>query len=69
MAVPGAYRCVCVELQVHSMVVSAVVNAGLLGELEGTALADMAQESGPAFRVLSHLVNNWLTDASVRGNQ
>ncbi len=66
---PGAYRSVCVQLQVHHLAVNAVVQAALIGELEGTAVADLAQGSGPAFKVLTHLVNNWLADATENSNQ
>lgn len=60
----GAYRCVCVRLRLLHLAVNAVCQAGLLGELEGAALAEGQAGSDPAFKVLRHLVNNWLNDAT-----
>ncbi len=66
---PGAYRCVCVRLRLLHLAVNSVVQAGLLGELEGAALAEGQAGSDPAFKVLRQLVCNWLNDATQFGNQ
>lgn len=82
--VPGAYRCVCYELQLHHLAVCAIVNAHLLPDLgfdaggppgapagpggEDSGALGGAHAAAPAFRVLRSLVANWLADASQRCN-
>ncbi|KAK9824549.1 hypothetical protein WJX72_011249 [[Myrmecia] bisecta] len=61
---PGAYRCVCVRLRLHHLAVNSIIQAALIGELEGAAVLDDQQGCGPAFRVLKQLVQNWLNDAA-----
>ena len=64
---PGAYRCVCVELEVHHLAVAAILAAENLGALEG---GDGAPAVGgpPALAVLRRLVENWLRDATQNSN-
>ena len=64
----GAYRCVCVRLRLMHLAVNAVIHAQLLGELEGAALAEGQAGSDPALKVLRHLVNSWLADATQNKN-
>lgn len=66
---PGAYRSVCVRLEVQHLAVAAVANSALLGELEGAASAESAAGVGPAFKVLRSLVQTWLQDARDRGSR
>ncbi len=65
----GAYRCVCVRLRLFHLAVNAVCQAGLLGELEGAVLAEGQAGSDPSFKVLRHLVSNWLNDATQFGSR
>lgn len=44
------------------------LQAGLLSELEGSALVEDQAGCGPAFRVLKTLAHNWMDDASKRNN-
>ncbi|CAD7699674.1 unnamed protein product [Ostreobium quekettii] len=65
---PGCYRCVCVELTVHHMVTSALLNAAQLYELEGSVLGGW-DPAGRALGVLSNLVERWVKDATTRSNR
>lgn len=65
---PGVYRCVCIELRAHHLVTSALLNASHLYELEGSILGDW-DPSGQTLRVLSHLVEHWVQDATARGSR
>ena len=60
---PGAYRTVCVKVEIPHLAVTAVEQAGLVGELEGTTSADDAAACAPAFKVLRALVHKWMADA------
>jgi len=77
---PGAYRCVCVELQVHHLAVCAIVKSGILNDLEQGALLGFdtgskvtsrtgGHEAAVAFKTLRKLVDNWLRDATDHHNE
>lgn len=66
---PGAYRCVCVKLTLNHLAVNAIIQAGLVGELEGAAVLEDSQGCGPAFRVLKGLAEAALADATKHGNK
>ena len=68
LSYPGVHRCVCVEIKINHLAVCAVLEAGLLGELEGAALIEDQQGCGPAFRVLRTLAQHWMEDATRRSN-
>jgi len=76
----GAHRSVCVELKAHHLVVCAIVNSGILNDLEQGALLGFetgsksttrlgGHEAAGAFKTLRKLVSNWLSDASDYGNE
>lgn len=76
---PGAYRSVCVELQVHHLAVCAISKSGILNDLEQGALLGFdtgskgltrtgGHEAAGAFKTLRKLVENWLRDATDRHN-
>ena len=63
---PGAYRCVCVELEVHHLAVAAITG---LDALAGRVGGDGAAAPGPpALRVLQRLVEGWLKEAVQHAN-
>ena len=64
VAYPGAYRTVCVKLEIQHLAVTAVEQATLVNELEGATTTEAAAESIPAFKVLRGLVHKWLQDAT-----
>ena len=77
---PGAYRSVCVELQVHHLAVCAIVKSGILNDLEQGALLGFdtgstvtsrtgGHEAAIAFKTLRTLVDNWLRDATDHHNE
>ncbi|CAL55806.1 DNA polymerase epsilon, catalytic subunit A,C-terminal [Ostreococcus tauri] len=79
VSAPGAYRSVCVELQVHHLAVCAISKSGILNDLEQGALLGFetgtkgttrvgGHESAGAFKTLRKLVENWLRDATDRHN-
>ena len=67
VAFPGAYRSVCVKLEVQHLAVTAVEQASLLEELEESSAAESSHF--PAFQILKNLVHKWLTDATTYQNK
>lgn len=65
---PGAYRCICVRLDVHHLAVTAIEQSVVLNVLEGTGAAQVPETCGAAFRVLKGLVHRWLIDATLQSN-
>ena len=76
----GAFRSVCVELKAHHLVVCAIVNSGILNDLEHGALLGFetgtkgatrsgGHEAAGAFKTLRKLISNWLLDATDYGNE
>lgn len=63
---PGAYRSICVELEVHHLAVAAITSLDALMALEG---GDGAATGPPALRVLQKLVDGWLKEATLHSNQ
>ena len=64
VAYPGAYRTVCVKLEIQHLAVTAVEQSTILSELEGASSADAAADCAPAFKILKNLVHKWLQDAT-----
>lgn len=60
----GMYRCVCVELRIHFLLLNAVMVAAELAEVEGTAL-DEAQ-GGRTLKLLRDMLAGWAQDASAK---
>ncbi len=65
---PGAYRCVCLELEVQHLAVAAISALEELTVLEGGESGGAAA-GPPALPVLAKLVAAWLRDASERNSQ
>ncbi len=68
---PGAYRSVCVELEVHHLAVAAITSLDYLAGLEGgDGGAGGAGGAGgpPALKVLQRLVEGWLKEAVQHAN-
>ena len=65
---PGAYRCACVQLRLHHLLVAAVDAAPALADLDGGAL-DGGAGGGAAMRCLRRLVRAWVVDATSRGSR
>jgi len=65
---PGAYRCACVQLRLHHLLVAAVDAAPALADLDGGAL-DGGSGGGAAMRCLRRLVRAWVVDATSRGSR
>ena len=65
---PGAYRCACVQLRLHHLLVAAVDAAPALADLDGGAL-DGGAGGGAAMRCLRRLVRAWVVDATSRGSK
>jgi len=65
---PGAYRCACVQLRLHHLLVAAVDAAPALADLDGGAL-DGGSGGGAAMRCLRRLVRAWVVDATARGSK
>lgn len=64
----GAYRCVCLELEVQHLAVAAITALEELAVLEGGESGG-AGAGPPALPVLARLVAAWLQDASQRGSR
>jgi hypothetical protein len=66
---PGAYRCVCLEVEINHLAVAAIAALEDLAEAEGGNIDSADFVSGPpALPVLAKLVSAWLRDASERDN-
>lgn len=65
---PGAYRCVCMELEVQHLAVAAITALEELTVLEGGESGGAAA-GPPALPVLAKLVAAWLKDASERNSR
>ena len=63
--VPGAYRCVCVQVAVNHLTVAALVAAPALADADGGP-ADGG--GGAAMRCLRRLVQAWVSDATQHGS-
>jgi Domain of unknown function (DUF1744) len=61
----GAYRSVCVELEVHHLAVAAVTSLEVLSAMES---GDGGGAGPPALRVLQRLVDGWLQEAVKHNN-
>lgn len=59
----GAYRSVCVELEVHHLAVAAITSLDALTALEGGDGGGGGATGLPALRVLQRLVAGWLEEA------
>lgn len=69
MVKPGAYRCVCLEVELNHLAVAAIAALEDLAEAEGGDANAADFVSGPpALPVLGKLVAAWLRDASERSN-
>ena len=78
VSTPGAYRCVCVELELFGLAVGAVVAAPHLNQQDLAAAATAAgvvgagvsdeAPAGDAFRLLQSLVADWLRDVRDKGS-
>lgn len=60
---PGAYRCVCVELEVHHLAVAAILGLDTLAGLEGGDGGGGDAGGPPALKTLKRLVDGWLKEA------
>ena len=60
----GAYRCVCVELRVHLLLLNAVMQSAELAELEGSCVTD--SRHGRTLRLLRDFLSSLASDASNR---
>lgn len=96
VSAPGAYRCVCVDLEVVHLAVNTVLMSQYIGDIEGSdgslgfdttgtaaapadgevgsgmlALASLDESAActSAFRILKAMLNNWLRDTTLSGNE
>jgi len=66
--VPGAYRSICVELELHGLAVNTLVNASFLNDIEGSSMLDNSAACSAALTSLQQLVTNWYRDVKQTGN-
>ena len=64
----GAYRSVCVELEVHHLAVAAVTSLEVLSAMESGDGGGGGVAGPPALRVLQRLVDGWLQEAVKHNN-
>lgn len=70
MLIPGAHRCVCAELMISNLAVTAIHHSETLLQLEGTSGGALAAgRCGPAFMVLKRLVDRLVVDVTNRKNR
>lgn len=65
---PGAYRSICVELEVHHLAVAAITSLDYLAGLEGGDGGGAGAGGPPALKVLQRLVEGWLKEAVQHAN-
>lgn len=58
----GCYRCVCVELRIHLLLLNAILQAPQLAECEGTVLEQ--SRGGRTLALLRSMLLGWASDAA-----